>query len=342
MMKPLLKSKSLSTNTTGTNGVAGEGKPNLLMRVAFQGDHGAYAEGAISEIWRHPVERIPVRTFTAALRAVQEGEADACVIPVENSIVGRVEQGWRALGAANGMRTVRDALVPVHHCLLAVKGAALQDLRIAYSHPVALAGCTKFFETHPWIEPGKSFDTAGAAREVAERGDPTHAAIASRTAAERYGLVVVEEGVQDVRENYTKFVAVVAEKSRLWRRQHAIRGAISVEANDSNQIAQATRELLGEIVERNSLETDEVVSVLFTLTPDLTKAFPALAAREMGWADVPLLCAAEIPVPGSLPLCLRTLVHVELRAPRRLDTHVYLRKAVVLRPDLTLPSATGC
>ncbi len=333
--------KPASSNGTAAARVTPPNSKDLVTRVAFQGDHGAYAEGAISEIWRHPVERIPVRTFTAALRAVEEGEADACVIPVDNSIVGRVEQGWNALGAYKGMRTVREAIVPVHHCLLAVKGAALQDLRVAYSHPVALAGCTKFFEAHPWIKPGKSFDTAGAAREVAERGDLTHAAIAGKTAAERYGLVVLAEAIQDLRENHTRFVAVVAEHSRLWRSHHAIRGAISVDANDPEQIAEATHELLGEIVERNSLEIDEVVSVLFTLTPDLTKAFPALAAREMGWVDVPLVCAAEIPVPGSLPLCLRALVHVELRAPRRLDTHVYLRKAVVLRPDLTLPYATG-
>lgn len=335
-MKPILKSNSPNTSSTSTNGIAEPERHKLAMRVTFQGDHGAYAESAISEIWRHPVERIPVRTFTAAVRAVHDGEADACVIPVENSIVGRVEQGWRALGAYKGMRAVREAIVPVQHCLLAVKGATLGNLRVAYSHPVALAGCTRFFETHPWIEPGKSFDTAGAAREVAERGDPTHAAIASRTAAERYGLVVLEDGVQDVRENHTRFVAVVSGESRLWRSHHAIRGAISVDENDPRQIAEATRELLGEIVERNSLETDEVVSVLFTLTPDLTSAFPALAARAMGWVDVPLLCAAEIPVPGSLALCLRTLVQVELRAPRRLDTHVYLGKAVVLRPDLAM------
>ncbi|HEU4746862.1 MAG TPA: chorismate mutase, partial [Gemmatimonadaceae bacterium] len=226
--------------------------------------------------------------------------------------------------------------VPVQHCLLGLRGATLQDLRVAHSHPVALAGCAKFFEAHQWIKPGKSFDTAGAAREIAERGDPSHAAIASRAAAERYGLVILEEGVQDLRENHTRFVAVVSDSSRLWRQHHAIRGAISVDQNDPRQIAEATKELLGEIIARNSLETDEVVSVLFTLTADLTAAFPALAAREMGWIDVPLLCAAEIPVPGSLALCLRTLVHVELRAPRRLDTHVYLRKAVVLRPDVAM------
>jgi monofunctional chorismate mutase len=304
------------------------------MRVAFQGDRGAYSESAIAEIWRHPVEMVPVPTFTGALRAVDEGEADACIIPVENSIVGRVEAGWQALAAYPGMRVVGEAFVPVRHCLLAPRGATIHGLRTASSHPVALAQCSRFFESHPWIKPGKSFDTGGAAREIAERGDPAHGAIASSAAAERYGLAVLEEGVQDRRDNHTRFVAVVPHRSRLWRRTHAIRGAISVDDDDPQQIAEATRELLGQIVERNGLEIDEVISVLFTLTPDLTTAFPALAAREMGWVDVPLLCATEIAVPGSLPRCLRTLVQVELRAPRPLDTHIYLRDAVVLRPDV--------
>jgi monofunctional chorismate mutase len=304
------------------------------MRVAFQGARGAYAEGAIAEIWRHPVEQIPVPTFTGALRAVEDGEADACVIPVENSIVGRVEAGWQALAAYPGMRVVGEAFVPVRHCLLAPKGATLQGLLSASSHPVALAQCGRFFETHPWIKACKSFDTGGAARDIAERGDPSHGAIASLAAAERYGLAVLEEGVQDRRDNHTRFVAVVPQHSRLWRRSHAIRGAISIDEDVPEQIAAATRELLGEIVERNRLEMDEIVSVFFTLTHDLTTAFPALAARKMGWVDIPLLCATEIPVPGSMPRCLRTLLQVELRAPRPLDTHIYLREAVALRPDV--------
>jgi chorismate mutase len=201
---------------------------------------------------------------------------------------------------------------------------------------VALAQCGRFFETHPWIKPSKSFDTGGAARDVAEGGDISHAAIASSAAAELYGLAVLEEGIQDRRDNHTRFVAVVPQHSRLWRRSHAIRGAISVDEDDPRQIAAATRELLGKIVERNWLELDEIVSVFFTLTPDLTTAFPALAAREMGWIDVPLLCATEIPVPGSMPRCLRTLLQVELRAPRRLDTHIYLRDAIALRPDVAM------
>jgi monofunctional chorismate mutase len=330
MLKSELK-RSMAARTNGAPHTRG-----VTMRVAFQGDRGAYAESAITEIWRHPVEKIPVPTFSGALRAVEEGEADACVIPVENSIIGRVEQGWHALAAHPGMRTVGEAVVPVRHCLLAPKGATLDGLRTVSSHPVALAGCIRFFENHPWIKPRKWFDTGGAAREVAEHGDLSHGAIASQAAAERYGLAVLEEGIQDRPDNYTRFVAVVPETSRLWRRSHAIRGAISVEADDPKQIAAATRELLSQIVERNWLEIDEIVSAFFTSTSDLTSGFPALAAREMGWVDVPLLCATEIPVPGSMPRCLRTLLQVELRAPRPLDTHIYLREAVSLRPDVAV------
>jgi monofunctional chorismate mutase len=332
----MLKSQGLHRNgTEGASHVSDEPSARTLtMRVAFQGDRGAYAENAIAQIWRHPVEAMPVPTFTGAVRAVHEGDADACVIPVENSSMGRLEAGWHALAAYPDLRTVGDTLVPVRHCLLAPRGATLDGLRSASSHPVALVQCVRFFETHPWIKPGKSFDTGGAAREVAECGDLSRAAIASRAAAQRYGLAVLAEGIQDQRDNHTRFVAVVSQRSGLWRRTHTIRGATSVEEDDPQQIGEATRELLGQIVERNSLELDEIVSVFFTVTPDLRSAFPALAAREMGWVGVPLLCASEISVEGSMSLCLRTLVQVELRAPRPLETHVYLRKAIALRPDV--------
>jgi prephenate dehydratase len=326
----MLKTKTSSPKTTKLR----ESSCAPSMRIAFQGDHGAYAESAISEIWHHPVERIPIPTFSGAVRAVDEGEADACVIPIENSIVGRVEAGWQALAAYPNMRTVGEALVPVRHCLLAPHGATLKGLRTASSHPVALAQCSHFFESHPWIKATKAFDTAGAAREISERGELDQAAIASRAAGERYGLEVLEDGVQDRPDNHTRFVAVVAGHSRLWRRTHAIRGATTVDEDDPREIADATRELLEKIVERNYLHVDEITSVFFTMTPDLKTLFPALAAREMGWVGVPLMCASEIPVVGSMPRCLRTMIHVELRAPRHLDTHVYLRDAVALRPDV--------
>lgn len=329
----MLKSKSVRLDTAKSNGTSRTEVARALMRVAFQGDRGAYAESAIADIWRHPVEQIPMPTFAGAVRAVITGDADACVIPIENSIIGRIEAGWQALATQPELRVVSEALVPVRHCLLAPKGATVEGLRSAASHPVALAQCSRFFEQHNWIKASKSFDTAGAAREVAERGDKTRAAIAGRGAADRYGLTVLEEGIQDTRDNHTRFAAAVSQRTSLWRRTHAIRGATSVDHDDPRQIAEATRELLEQIVERNWLETDEIISCWFTVTPDLTSAFPALAAREMGWVDVPLLCASEIPVPGSMPRCLRVLVEIEPRAPRPIDSHVYLRDAVTLRPD---------
>ena len=334
----MLKSESSKKNGTSPHASMDCHSRAVTMRVAFQGDRGAYAENAIAQIWRHPVEQIPIATFIGAVRAVYEGEADACVIPVENSIVGRVDAGWQALAAHPEMRTVAEALVPVRHCLLAPRGATLEGLTTASSHPVALAQCSRFFETHPWIKQSKYFDTGGAAREVAESGELTRAAIASRGAAQRYGLAVLEEEIQDQRENHTRFVAVVSQRSGLWRRTHAIRGATSVEEDNPHQIAEATRELLSRIVERNHLEVDEIVSVIFTMTNDLSSIFPALAAREMGWTGIPLLCASEIPVAGSMPRCLRALLQVELRAPRPLETHIYLREAVALRPDVAAPT----
>ncbi len=307
---------------------------DLTLRVAFQGDFGAYSEDAIAQIWRHRVERIPIPTFTGAARALHDGDADACVIPVENSIIGRVDAAWQALALHPDMRTVAETLVSVQHCLLAPKGATLAGITAAASHHAALAQCEGFFDAHPWIKPSKSFDTGGAAREIACFRNLTRGAIASIAAAHRYGLTVLAEGIQDQRDNHTRFIALVSERSGLWRRNHAIRGATSVESDDPQEISEATRDLLQEIVERNSLEVDEVVSVVFTATPDLRSAFPALAAREMGWVGVPLLCASEIPVEEAMARCLRVLVQVELRAPRLLDRHVYLKDAVRLRPDV--------
>jgi len=331
----MLKSKPAQPGSPKSNGARPARAQRLLMRVAFQGDRGAYGESAIADIWRHPIEPVPMPTFAAVVRAVITGDVDACVIPVENSIVGRVEPGVQAIAAQSELRQVGETAVPVRHCLMAPRGATLAGLRSASSHTVALAQCSRFFEQHPSIKPAKSFDTAGAARQVAEAGDVTRAAIASRAAAERYGLTILQEGIQDTKDNYTRFVALVSQRSKLWRRTHAIRGATSVERDDPREIATATRELLEQIIERNWLETDEIISCWFTVTPDLTSAFPALAAREMGWVDVPLLCASEIPVAGSMPRCLRVLVEVEPRAPRPVESHVYLRDAVRLRPDIS-------
>jgi chorismate mutase len=114
----------------------------------------------------------------------------------------------------------------------------------------------------------------------------------------------------------------------------AIRGAVTAARDEPDEIYRATRALLNEIVDRNGVAIADIISVIFTVTPDLTSAFPAMAAREMGWLDVPLLCTMEIPVPGALGHCIRVLLHVETDRPRHAIAHVYLGDAIVLRPDL--------
>ncbi len=114
-----------------------------------------------------------------------------------------------------------------------------------------------------------------------------------------------------------------------------IRGATTVSADDPDLILQATRELLEVILDENEgMQPETVASAIFTVTDDLVSTFPAQAARQMGWGLVPMMCAREIPVPGSLPYVIRVLVHWNTEIPQSEIKHVYLRDAVKLRPDL--------
>ena len=114
----------------------------------------------------------------------------------------------------------------------------------------------------------------------------------------------------------------------------AVRGATQVDADDRQQVLDAVTELLQAVLDKNALDHDDLISVLFTATPDLTSEFPAYAARQMGIVDVPLLCAAEIAVPGAMPRVLRLLAHVDTERSRADVRHVYLRGAAGLRTDL--------
>ena len=114
----------------------------------------------------------------------------------------------------------------------------------------------------------------------------------------------------------------------------AVRGAVQVDSADRDAILEGTAELVTEVMARNELTTDDVISVLFTATPDLTAEFPALAARKTGFHDVPLLCATEIDVPTAMPRVVRLLMHVETERPRSEVRHVYLRGAAALRLDI--------
>ena len=113
-----------------------------------------------------------------------------------------------------------------------------------------------------------------------------------------------------------------------------VRGAVQVAGDDKAEIRSATAALVTEVLTRNELSTDDVISVVFTTTADLTAEFPALAARKLGFQDVPLLCAAEISVPGAMPRVVRLMMHIETDMPRSQVQHVYLRGAAALRLDI--------
>ncbi|WP_432482210.1 chorismate mutase [Kineococcus esterisolvens] len=114
----------------------------------------------------------------------------------------------------------------------------------------------------------------------------------------------------------------------------AVRGAVQVDVDEREVVLAATRELVSEVVRLNELSLDDFISVLFTCTSDLTSEFPAVAARELGMGDVPLMCARELEIHGSMPRVIRLMAHVETPRPRAEVRHVYLRGAQALRRDI--------
>ena len=115
----------------------------------------------------------------------------------------------------------------------------------------------------------------------------------------------------------------------------ALRGATTVEANDANQIIVETGVMLRRIVEENKLDAEDIISVIFTVTEDLNAAFPAVAARQLGWTSTALMCTKEIDVPGSLKKCIRVLMHINTEKGKDELKHIFLKEARALRPDLS-------
>jgi prephenate dehydratase len=178
-----------------------------MPRVAFQGELGAFSEEAIARYWRD-AEPVPLRHNRDVARAVASGSADRGMLPVENTLAGSVAPSYDALAETPHVFVTGELVLPIHHCLLAPRGATLDGLTTVESHPVALDQCAAFLHRHAHLAVRASYDTAGAAREVALAADRTRGAIASRAAASRYGLVVLADGLQDRDDNQTRFVVL--------------------------------------------------------------------------------------------------------------------------------------
>jgi prephenate dehydratase len=176
------------------------------VRVAYQGVAGAFSEAAVAALFPDG-EPLPLETFAAVFEALEGGSATAAVVPVENSQAGAVVDVYDLLRRHRQARIVAEAKLRVRHHLLGVPGARLADVRVARSHPQALAQSAEWLREHG-IRPVVAFDTAGAAAEVAELRDPAVAAVASARAAERYGLSVLARGVETAPDNMTRFFAL--------------------------------------------------------------------------------------------------------------------------------------
>lgn len=180
-----------------------------IPRVAFQGILGAFSELSIHQHWPSGAIPVPSDSFRDALRCVVSGDAHFAVIPIENAIAGVVHDAVRALGdMRDQLRQHAELQVLVQLCLMALPGVSLADLRLVRTHPMALGQCRIFCGQHPWFQAAPHEDTAGAAREVAARGDRTIGAIASEAAARHYGLEILAHAIQDVPANWTRFVVV--------------------------------------------------------------------------------------------------------------------------------------
>ena len=180
-----------------TNGAEG--------KVAFQGEPGAYSHEAC-RIARPGWEVVPCATFEDTVDQVYSGAVNCAMLPVENSIYGRVADIHRIL-PESGLRIVDEVFVPIHINVLVVPGTPLNDIRTAMSHMVLLGQCRNFFKRHG-IEALPSADTAGSAKHVAELGDRSIAALASELAGEIYGLEVARQQIEDSEFNRTRFIVM--------------------------------------------------------------------------------------------------------------------------------------
>jgi chorismate mutase / prephenate dehydratase len=187
--------------------------PTAPLRVAYQGVEGSYSHLAAQQHYAGRPGGVLLtgfQSFRAAAEAVKEGAVDLALLPIENTTAGSIDETYDLL-AEGGLTVTGEVVRQIEHCLLALPGARMEDLRKVLSHPQALLQCQRFLGGVPWIEAGAEFDTAGAARKVRELGDRTLAAIASESAARAFGLEVLARGIQTQQGNFTRFVEIALE-----------------------------------------------------------------------------------------------------------------------------------
>jgi len=180
------------------------------MRVAFQGEPGAYSEAAALEHFGANVETVPHESFEALFSAVESGACERGLAPIENSVAGSIHRNYDLL-LQHSLHIVGEHHLRVRHCLIGLPSATLAGVRKVISHPQALAQCERYLRSLPDVRTEVAYDTAGSVKLVKAIGDWQMAAIASRRAAEAYGMKVLAEGIEDDPANYTRFLVIASQ-----------------------------------------------------------------------------------------------------------------------------------
>jgi chorismate mutase/prephenate dehydratase len=186
------------------------------LRVVYQGVEGSYSHLTAQRRYAGLPDGVLLEgfeTFRGAAEAVRDGSADRALLPIENTTAGSINETYDLL-AEGGLVINAEEVSRIEHCLLGLPGARVEDLRTVLSHPQGLLQCESFLRASPWIRPQTEFDTAGSARKVRERNDPTVAAIAGESAARVFGLEVLRRGIQSQAGNYTRFVELARDPIR--------------------------------------------------------------------------------------------------------------------------------
>jgi prephenate dehydratase len=261
-------------------------------RVAFQGEPGAFSEEAVVTIWP-TAEPVPTRNVFDVARAVAIGQTDAGVLPVENSVAGGVVAAYDALANEPKLHAIAEAILHINQYLLAPAGATLESIEVVESHPVALAQCSAFLSRMPRVREQAASDTASAARDVARSRDPKRAAIAGKRAAERYGLTILAEHIEDRPDNQTRFLGigrtpvVVAEGTR------ARTSLVFTTANQPGALLRALEPIAHEKLNLSKLESrpmGEPWTYRFFADIDHAAGDPALDAVLTTLASVTQTC----------------------------------------------------
>ena len=269
-------------------------------RVAFQGERGAFSEQAARQLLGDEIRVVPRPTFESLFRAIGERAADYALVPIENSLAGSVQRNYDLLRASK-LVIVGETVLPIAHCLIGCRGSSLGKIRSVESHPVALAQCERFFARNPKLRRIVSDDTAGSARNVVVRGDPSCAAVASAFAAKLYDGKILRQHVEDHAENYTRFL-LLAPKESTRKAGNAARwdvrdGALTPKARASGRNARLISNVGAKAPTHKEIRNADKLSLVFRLAHrpgTLSEAIAAFAKRKIN-----LIKIESRPLPGK-------------------------------------------